>query len=71
MSILRQISEAQKELVPLLATVSFNAVVNVMTNHVRNQWARAGYPGLRAKDPTGPAKFISPPLLLRKLRTAK
>ncbi len=56
------------EIEPLLKKAGFNAVVNVMTNHVRNRWARAGYPGLRAKDPTGPAQFISPPLLLQKLK---
>ena len=28
----------------------FNDLVNKMTNHERNQWARAGYPGLRRKD---------------------
>lgn len=25
----------------------FQGIVNGMTNHERNQWARAGYPGLR------------------------
>ena len=29
---------------------SFNDLVNKMTNYERNQWARAGYPGLRRKD---------------------
>ena len=29
---------------------TFEQVVNKMTNHERNQWARAGYPGLRKKD---------------------
>ena len=70
MSIVEQIVQAERELEPLLKKVTFNAVVNIMTNHVRNQWARAGYPGLRAKDPTGPARFISPPLLLQKLTGA-
>ena len=38
----------------------FNKVVNLMTNHMRNTWARAGYPGLQEKDPRGPAKFMPP-----------
>ncbi len=28
----------------------FNDLVNKMTNHERNQWARAGYPGLQRKE---------------------
>lgn len=27
----------------------FNEIVNKMTNHERNHWARAGYLGLRSK----------------------
>ena len=41
----------------------FKRTVNVMTNHMRNLWARAGYPGLRKKNPFGPAGFISATLL--------
>ncbi len=67
-SIVEQIVQAERELEPLIKKAGFNAVVNVMSNHVRNQWARAGYPGLRRKDPAMPARFISPPLLLRKLK---
>lgn len=67
MSIASQITEAQKKLEPLLKKVDFNTVVNIMTNRERNQWARAGYLGLRGKDPTGPAKFIAAPRLLDRL----
>ena len=28
----------------------FGCVVEKFTNHQRNQWARAGYPGLRGRD---------------------
>lgn len=28
----------------------FNTLVNTMSNHQRNVWAKAGYPGLRHKD---------------------
>ena len=28
----------------------FNMLVDKMTNHERNLWARAGYPGLRGKE---------------------
>ena len=28
----------------------FNALVDKMTNHERNLWARAGYPGLEHKN---------------------
>ena len=28
----------------------FQEAVNLLTNWRRNQWARAGYPGLRQKD---------------------
>ena len=31
-------------------TAAFNALVNKMTNHERNLWARAGYPGLLHKE---------------------
>lgn len=67
MTISAQIENAERELEPLLVKVNFNTVVNVMSNHQRNQWARAGYPGLRQKDPTGPAKFIPAPKLLHRL----
>ncbi len=67
MSIVGQIVEAQKKLEPLLKKASFNAVVNIMSNHQRNQWARAGYSGLREKDPAGPAEFVPAPKLLRRL----
>lgn len=67
MNIASQISEARKKLEPLLKKVDFNTVVNIMTNHERNQWARKKYPGLREKDPTGPAKFIAAPRLLNRL----
>ena len=50
-----------------LKTVNFDNVVNIMSNHARNQWARAGYPGLREKDCNGPAKFISTQLIFTKL----
>ncbi len=68
MNILTQISQAQNKLIPVLRTANFNDVINIMSNHSRNQWAKAGYPGLKRKDPSGPAKFISSPLLLRKLQ---
>jgi hypothetical protein len=68
MSIRDQVVKAQQELEPLLQTADFNTVVNVMCNHERNMWARSGYPGLRRKDPKGPAKFISPPKLLHRLQ---
>lgn len=42
--------------------VEFNATVNGLSNWERNQWARDGYPGLRKKDPTGPAAYL--PVLL-------
>lgn len=42
----------------LIKKASFNAMVNFMTNHERNQWARAGYPGLRAKKCAELLKFI-------------
>ena len=68
MNIMSQIAAAERELAPLLKRADFNAVVNAMSNHQRNQWARAGYPGLRKKDPAGPAKFISAPKLLHRLQ---
>ena len=37
----------------------FNAIVNQMTGWQRNQWARAGYPGLTGKDFMGPARFLA------------
>lgn len=42
----------------LIKKASFNAMVNFMTNHERNQWARAGYPGLRNKKCAELLKFI-------------
>ena len=68
MSISSQSAEAAKELKPLLKKVSFNKVVNAMSNRQRNQWARAGYPGLSKKDPIGPSEFIYPTQLLAYLR---
>ena len=68
MNIMAQIANAARELAPLLKTADFNAVVNTMSNHQRNQWARAGYPGLRKKDPAGPAKFIPTTKLLHRLQ---
>ena len=68
MNIMSQIAAAGRELAPLLKRADFNAVVNTMSNHQRNQWARAGYPGLRKKDPEGPAKFIPAPKLLHRLQ---
>lgn len=70
MTILAQIESAERELEPLLKGTKFNTVVNAMSNHQRNQWARAGYPGLRRKDPTGPAGFIPAPKLLHSLLSA-
>jgi len=67
MSISEQIETAETQLKQVLKKTKFNIVVSVMRNHERNQWARAGYPGLIKKDPTGPAKFISAPRLLHEL----
>ena len=67
MGIVEQLVEVSHKLEPLLKSADFNVVVNVMSNHQRNQWARAGYPGLRQKDPTGPAKFIPSTKLLHRL----
>lgn len=33
----------------------FGADINTLTNWQRNQWARAGYPGLRQRVNSGPA----------------
>ena len=71
MSIESQIAEARQRLEPLLKLASFNTVVNVMSNHERNQWARAGYPGLREKDPKGPAEFVMAPRLLHRLEESQ
>ena len=68
-SILEQILAAEKTLAE--KTLSFKFVVNSMTNHMRNQWARAGYPGLRKKNPAGPAKFVPPTLLMHRLAEVK
>ena len=51
-----------------LKTANFDDVINIMSNHSRNQWARAGYPGLKRKDTSGLAGFISLPLLLKRLQ---
>ena len=37
---------------------NFQILVNKMTNHQRNQWARAGYPGLRHEDPKPLRRFM-------------
>lgn len=37
---------------------AFIRVTNTMRNSERNAWARAKYPGLQQKDPTGPAAFM-------------
>jgi hypothetical protein len=37
----------------------FQKTVNAMTNHDRNQWARAGYPGLKKKDLSALNDFIA------------
>ena len=42
----------------MTTTLSFQEVVNCMTNHQRNQWAKAGYRGLRKQDVNGPLRFI-------------
>ena len=70
MSIAAQIGQAKHLLISKLKMTNFNDVVNIMSNHSRNQWAKAGYPGLQRKEPEGPAEFISPPLLLMKLQEA-
>lgn len=31
--------------------IEVQRLVNRMTNHQRNQWARAGYPGLKKHEP--------------------
>jgi len=67
MSVVSQIAEARQRLEPLLKLASFNTVVNVMSNNERNHWARAGYPGLREKDPKEPAEFVMAPKLLHHL----
>ncbi len=46
-------------------TLKFNALVNTMCNWDRNQWARAGYPGLRQKDIKPVRKFAA---MLRRAR---
>ena len=33
-------------------------LVSAMTNWQRNQWAKAGYPGLRAKQPKAVKPFL-------------
>lgn len=71
MSIIDQLQVASEELKPLLKTADFNVVVNGMTNHQRHQWSRAGYPGLRKKDPQGPADFMLSTQLLHRLKERK
>ena len=39
----------------------YRAVIEFMTNHERNQWARAGYPGQHNGNPDGPKAFIADP----------
>ncbi len=45
--------------------LTFKEVVNLMTNHQRNQWAKGGYKGLAKKDPKGPAKYIGTAVIER------
>lgn len=66
MTIADQITIAKRELVPILARSSFDTVVKSLSNYQRNQWAKAGYPGLQKKDKKGPARFIAPPQLLHR-----
>ena len=49
----------------------YDDVVNGMTNHERNKWARAGYPGLHGKDIAGPAAFVSPMRLRALVRSGR
>ena len=70
MNIAAEFWHTKKLLTSRLKVVKFNDVVNIMSNHSRNQWAKAGYPGLQRKELEGPAEFISPPLLLMKLQEA-
>lgn len=36
----------------------YREAVESLTNWERNQWARAGYPGMRQKDLNGPGQFV-------------
>lgn len=40
-----------------MTALTFHQVVNGMTNHERNLWARAKYPGLKKKDAGAVAEF--------------
>ena len=51
----------------LIKKASFDAMLNFMTNHERNQWARAGYPGLRTKKCAELLKFIPEDRVRKKL----
>ena len=37
----------------------FQKQVNRLTNWQRNQWARAGYPGLQKKEPAALERFVT------------
>ena len=39
----------------LVARSEYQIAVNELTNHQRNRWARAGYPGMKKKD-AGPVR---------------
>ena len=39
----------------------YRAVIEFLTNHERNQWARAGYPGQHNGNPDGPKAYITDP----------
>jgi len=49
---------------------AFGFIVNALSGRERRRWARAGYPGLRRKDPSGPAGFLAPGRLRRRLGLA-
>ena len=59
-------SALPKTLLAQIRTNGFNTVVNALSNNERNHWARAGYPGLQRKDPSGPAAFCTTPQKLVK-----
>ncbi len=58
---------SEESIEALAKKASFNAMVNFMTNHERNQWARAGYPGLRTKKCAELLKFIPEDRVRKKL----
>ena len=37
--------------------IEVQRLVNTMTNRMRNKWAKAGYPGLRRKEPDKVAPY--------------